>query len=76
MNKFSSSLPVMMAIILVVTAVVSSSVVHGSEARAQADIDGAVLPHPDGGHKGPAPPAPQGKPPHRPQPPCCVRPGA
>ncbi|RLM94235.1 hypothetical protein C2845_PM08G07100 [Panicum miliaceum] len=37
MSKFSSSLPVMMAIILVVAAVVSSSVVHGSEARAQAD---------------------------------------
>ncbi|KAG2587381.1 hypothetical protein PVAP13_5NG142081 [Panicum virgatum] len=76
-SSLSSSPAVMMATTtLVAVAVVSSSVVHCTEARAQADTDGAVLPHPDGGHQGPAPPAPQGGPPQRPQPPCCVRPGA
>ncbi|CAL4977383.1 unnamed protein product [Urochloa decumbens] len=68
-----SSLPLTMAIILAVT--ISFSVVaHCSEVRAEADTDAAV-PQPDGGHQGPAPPAPHGGTPRGPQPPCCVRPG-
>ncbi|CAL4950985.1 unnamed protein product [Urochloa decumbens] len=70
-----SSLPVTMAIVLAVTISCSVVVVHCSEeVRAQADTD-AALPQPDGGHQGPAPPAPHGGTPRGPQPPCCVRPG-
>ncbi|TKW13054.1 hypothetical protein SEVIR_5G075100v4 [Setaria viridis] len=73
MKKLASlpSLPVMTAIILAV-AISCSVVVHCSEARAQAD---AAVPHPDGDHQGQVPPAPQGKTPIQPQPPCCERPG-
>ncbi|CAO2174337.1 unnamed protein product [Urochloa humidicola] len=67
-----SYLPVTMAIILAVT-ISSSVVIHCSEARAQIDTTDAA--QPEGGHQGPAPPAPQGGGPHGQQPPCCVRTG-